>query len=94
MLRGPRCQTLLLRQTAHDAVILLQKLTSFMTLRDPELLAATTSAVGADALMPLLVEPTPLTEKRALPVLCDPHHQPRQPPKWIPEDYGEAMLMQ
>jgi hypothetical protein len=36
-------------------VTLLQKLTSFIALRDPELLAATTSAVGADALMPLLM---------------------------------------
>jgi len=44
--------------------------------------------------MPLLVESTSLTEERAPAILCDPHHQPRQPPEWPPEDNGEARLMQ
>jgi hypothetical protein len=39
---------------AQDAVTVLQKLTSFMALRDPELLAAAASAVGADRLIPHL----------------------------------------
>jgi hypothetical protein len=38
----------------QDAVSLLQRLTSFMALRDPELLAAAASAVGAESLLPLL----------------------------------------
>ena len=64
-------------QTAQEAVTLLQKLTSYMALRDLELMAVAASAVGADALMPLLMESTPLTEERAPAILCDPHHQPR-----------------
>ena len=36
----------------HDTVVLLQRLTRFMTLRDPELLAAAAASFGADSLMP------------------------------------------
>jgi hypothetical protein len=36
--------------TVIDAVLILQRLTSFMALRDPELLAAAASAVRAYAL--------------------------------------------
>ena len=39
--------------TAADAVALLQNLTSFMALKDPELLAAAPAALGADALAPI-----------------------------------------
>ena len=41
---------------AQDVVVLLQRLTNFMALRDPELLAAAAAAVGADTLIPLFQE--------------------------------------
>ena len=81
-------------------MILLQKLTSFMALRGPELLAAAASAVGAEALMPLLDGPTPLTEERPPPGLLDPYYHPyRQlqrhapPPEWLPDEDDEAKLL-
>ena len=40
----------------QDVVVLLQRLTSFMDLRDPELLATAAATVGADTLMPLFHE--------------------------------------
>ena len=40
----------------HDAVVLLQRLTSFMALMDPELLAAVAAASGADSLILLFHE--------------------------------------
>jgi hypothetical protein len=48
-------------QDAYDAVVLLQRLTSFMALRDPGLVAAAAAAaaVGADELIPLFQEELP-----------------------------------
>ncbi len=55
---------------------LMQKLTSFTALNDPELLAATVLAVGADALMPLLEGTKPFSEERTHHELHDPYLQP------------------
>ena len=48
---------------ALNDVVLLQRVMSFMALRDPELLAAAAAAVGADSLMPPFSE-GPMTEGR------------------------------
>jgi len=42
-----------------DTVAMLQKLTSFMALRDPDLLAAAAAAVGAESLLPHIHAPKP-----------------------------------
>ena len=38
----------------HDALFVLQRMTSFMALNDPALLVATASAVGHDSVIDLL----------------------------------------
>jgi len=80
---------------------MLEKLTSFMALRDPELLAATASAVGAEAVMPLLNGPTPHPKERPSPGLLDPYYQPHRqlqrhapPQEWLPEEDDEAKRFQ
>ncbi len=62
---------------AQDVVELLRRLTSFMALRDPELLAAAAAAVGADTLIPLFQEvaTTKGHKDHELPV---PNSQPRR----------------
>jgi len=70
-----------------------------MAPRDPELLVAAASAVGADVLMPLLEEPTPFTGGRAPLELRDPYYQPHRqrhapPPEWLPEDEDETKRFQ
>jgi hypothetical protein len=39
---------------AQDVVVLFQRLTSFMALRDPELMATAAAVVGTDTLIPLV----------------------------------------
>ena len=70
-----------------------------MALRDPELLAAAASAVGAEALLPRMEEPTNPHNDRTSPTIRDPYqqlHQQRQDPQdeRLPKDEDEAKLMQ
>jgi hypothetical protein len=74
-------------------------MTSFMALHDPELLAAATSAVGAEAFLPHLEKPTNPHNDRTPPTIRDPYqqfNQQRQDPQdeWLQEDEDEAKLMQ
>jgi len=77
-----------------DAVLILQRLTSFMELNDPELLAAVVATVGTESLEALIRSASPSTAhcSHAQPEL-DKLGQPQPPlPSWV-EENGEATLL-
>ena len=82
--------------TAIDAVSMLYKITSFIALRDPELLAAAASAVGADALVSVFQGVPSLDNRQTTPPGA--HYQPHQPhvmqPQRTIEDDGTFMMRQ
>ena len=78
-----------------DAVLILQRLTSFITFENPEVLAAAAAAVGTESLEALIRGASPSTADHPEPQIeLDKVRQPQHPlPSWVEEDNEAELLL-